>query len=73
MKRKASQIHTGKYRFTQASTHKYKQHTALIKEGEVSIVASRVSPILMDTICAPGATPFRSGVSGKLAAAIDAT
>jgi hypothetical protein len=30
-------------------------------------------PIVNDTICAPGATPFLSGVSGKYAAAIEAT
>ena len=47
--------------------------TALISEAEVSIVARRLSPILTDTICAPGATPLSSGRSGKFAAAIDAT
>lgn len=31
------------------------------------------SPIHNDTICAPGATPFFSGRSGKFAAAIAAT
>lgn len=47
--------------------------TALINEVAVSIVESLVSPILMDTICAPGATPFSSGFSGKWPAHIDAT
>ncbi|KAH9414298.1 hypothetical protein DERP_008497 [Dermatophagoides pteronyssinus] len=39
----------------------------------VSIVPRRLSPITIDTSCAPGATPFRSGSLGKFAAAIDAT
>jgi hypothetical protein len=30
-------------------------------------------PIVNDTICAPGAIPFLSGLSGKHAAAIEAT
>jgi hypothetical protein len=30
-------------------------------------------PIVNDTICAPGAIPFLSGLSGKYAAAIEAT
>ena len=39
--------------------------TARISELAVSMVASRESPILTPTSCAPGATPFLSGQSGK--------
>lgn len=42
-------------------------------EVPVSIDPRRLSPIEIDTIWAPGATPFFSGWSGKHAAAIDAT
>ena len=44
-----------------------------MRETAVSIVLSRVSPILTPTICAPGAIPFLSGLSGKYAAVIEAT
>lgn len=47
--------------------------TALIRPVPVSIVLNLVSPILMARICAPGATPFRSGSLGKCPAAILAT
>lgn len=47
--------------------------TALIRPVPVSIVLSLVSPILIARIWAPGATPFRSGSSGKYPAAILAT
>lgn len=42
-------------------------------EVPVSIVDRRESPIVILTSCAPGATPLRSGLSGKFAAVIDAT
>lgn len=47
--------------------------TALIRPVPVSIVLNLVSPILIASICAPGAIPFLSGCSGKCPAAILAT
>ena len=46
---------------------------ARAKEVPVSIDPRRLSPIEIETICAPGANPFFSGSSGKHAEAIDAT
>mgnify|MGYP006970027543 CR=1 FL=1 len=46
---------------------------ARITACEVSNPANRVSPIFKDTMLAPGATPFNSGLSGKYAEAMDAT
>ncbi len=39
--------------------------TARTKDGTVSIVDKRWSPILIDKSCAPGATPFSSHESSK--------
>lgn len=47
--------------------------TALTNADPVSMDFKRVSPILMEMIWAPGATPFLSGVSGKYPEAIQAT
>lgn len=40
-------------------------HTALTSDDPVSMEPNLVSPILMEITCAPGATPFLSGESGK--------
>ncbi len=47
--------------------------TALIRAEPVSMDPRRVSPILMPTTWAPGATPFLSGSLGKWPAAIQET
>lgn len=46
---------------------------ALTIADPVSIVFKRESPIVSDIICAPGAIPFNSLLSGKLPAAMEAT
>lgn len=46
---------------------------ALTSAVPVSMDPSLLSPMVRDTILAPGATPFLSGSSGKQPAAIAAT
>lgn len=47
--------------------------SARIMPWLVSMPSRRVSPILRDTICAPGATPSKSGRPGWCAATMEAT